>query len=221
MMSRTMHDCRDGARSPIMQDCQPGIRCYTRVSSAHKEQAGAEASVAIDRHTSTPLYLQLKDVIAQEIHAGALKPGSRVGSEAELERTHGISRITVRQAINALVQDGVLYRVPGKGTYVAARKVAPLAAFTSFSENMIAQGLTPSYQLLTAALEDPPARIRQELRLGEQDRAWRIERLLLADNAPMGLQDGYYPSRSCQRSRHAIESGLVHRQCPVRDIARR
>lgn len=151
--------------------------------------------MAIDRHTSTPLYLQLKDVIAQEIHSGALKPGSRVGSEAELERTHGISRITVRLAINALVQDGVLYRVPGKGTYVASRKVAPLAAFTSFSENMVAQGLTPSYHLLSAALDDPPPRIRQELRLGEQDRAWHIERLLLADNEPMGLQDGYYPRR--------------------------
>jgi GntR family transcriptional regulator len=154
-----------------------------------------EARVAIDRRTSTPLYLQLKDVIVREIQAGALKPGDRVGSEAELERIHGVSRITVRQAINALAQEGALYRVPGKGTYVASRKVAPLAAFTSFSENMVSQGLTPSYRLLAAEVVDPPAVIRQELRLGERDRVWQIERLLLADSEPMGLQYGFYPER--------------------------
>ena len=101
-------------------------------------------SVAINRQASTPLYVQLKDLIADQIRQGSLKPGDRVGSEAELERAHGVSRITVRQAIGALVQEGELYRVPGKGTYVASPKVAPLAGFTSFSENMTAQGLTPS-----------------------------------------------------------------------------
>lgn len=151
--------------------------------------------MAIDRRTSTPLYLQLKDVVLREIQHSALNPGDRVGSEAALERTHGVSRITVRQAINALVQEGTLYRVPGKGTYVAARKVAPLAAFTSFSENMIAQGLTPSYRLLAAELVEPPATIRQELRLGENDHAWSIQRLLLAGGEPMGLQYGFYPER--------------------------
>lgn len=160
-----------------------------------EREAVCEARVAIDRRTSTPLYLQLKDVIVREIQDGALKPGDRVGSEAELERIHGVSRITVRQAINALAQEGALYRVPGKGTYVASRKVAPLAAFTSFSENMVAQGLTPSYRLLAAELVEPSAGIRQELRLGERDRAWQIERLLLADGEPMGLQYGFYPER--------------------------
>jgi GntR family transcriptional regulator len=160
--------------------------------------------VAIDRRTSTPLYLQLKDVVVQEIRDGALKPGDRVGSEAELERAHGVSRITVRQAINALVQEGALYRVPGKGTYVASKKVAPLAAFTSFSENMTAQGLRPSYRLLELELLEPPAEIRQELRLGERDRAWRIERLLLADGEPMGLQYGFYPERFLGNGPRAI-----------------
>jgi GntR family transcriptional regulator len=169
----------------------------------------SEGRVAIDRRTSTPLYLQLKDAVMREIRDGALKPGDRVGSEAEMERRHGVSRITVRQAINALVQEGALYRVPGKGTYVAAPKVAPLAAFTSFSENMAAQGLTPSYRLLAAELVMPPADVRQELRLGERDRAWRIERLLLADGEPMGLQYGYYPQRFLGDGAGAIAPGSL------------
>ncbi len=151
--------------------------------------------MAVDRGVSTPLYIQLKDVVVSEIRNGELKPGDRVGSESELERLHGVSRITVRQALKDLVQEGALYRVPGKGTYVASRKVAPLAAFTSFSENMIAQGLTPSYRLLAVDRIDPPLAVRQELRLGERDRALRIERLLLADRDPIGLQYGYYPER--------------------------
>ncbi|MDQ3228070.1 MAG: GntR family transcriptional regulator [Chloroflexota bacterium] len=151
--------------------------------------------MALDRRTSTPLYVQLKDAVVSEIRAGDLQPGDRVGSESELERRHGVSRITVRQALKTLVQEGALYRVPGKGTYVASPKVAPLAAFTSFSENMRSQGLTPSYRLLSARLISPPAVVRQELRLGEHDRAWRIERLLLANGEPMGLQDGFYPAR--------------------------
>jgi GntR family transcriptional regulator len=151
--------------------------------------------VAIDRGASTPLYVQLKDVVVGEIRNGRLRPGDRVGSESELEREHGVSRITVRQALKALVQEGALYRVPGKGTYVAVRKVAPLAAFTSFSENMRAQGLAPSYRLLAAEVVDPPLHVRQELRLGDRDRAFRLERLLLVDRQLIGLQSGYYPER--------------------------
>ncbi len=176
--------------------------------------------MAIDRRTSTPLYVQLKDAVVSEIRAGDLKPGDRVGSESELERLHGVSRITVRQALKALVQEGALYRVPGKGTYVASRKVAPLAAFTSFSENMLAQGLTPSYRLLDARLVDPPTVARQELRLGEHDHAWRIERLLLADGEPMGLQDGFYPARLFGSNRHyALDRPAANLE-DVLDLAR-
>lgn len=151
--------------------------------------------MVVDRATSTPLYLQLKDAIAAGIRDGRLRPGERIGSEAELERSHGVSRITVRQAITALVQEGGLYRVPGKGTYVASPKVAPLAAFTGFSENMRAQGLAPSYRLIEVTSVEPTATVRGQLRLGEHERVLRIERLLLADGEPLGLQVGHYPER--------------------------
>ena len=121
----------------------------------------------IDRNGPMPLYVQLKELIATEIRRGALGPGDRIGSEAELERAHGVSRITVRQALNALVNAGEVYRVPGKGTFVAPTKVAPLAAFTGFSENMAASGVTPSYRCLAAEWVDaPPPTVRAELRLG-------------------------------------------------------
>jgi len=149
--------------------------------------------VVVDRRTSTPLYLQLRDAILADIRQGLLRPGDRIGSETELERLHRVSRITVRQAINGLVQDGELYRVPGKGTYVSARKVAPVAAFTSFSENMRSLGLEPSYRVIVAGPCDPPPRVREELRLREMEQAFRLQRVLLADGEPIGLQSGFYP----------------------------
>jgi GntR family transcriptional regulator len=149
--------------------------------------------VVIDRRTSTPLYLQLKEAILADIRQGLLRPGDRIGSETELERVHRVSRITVRQAINGLVQDGELYRVPGKGTYVSARKVAPVAAFTSFSENMRSLGLVPSYRVIGAGPCSPPPRVREDLRLGEMEQAFRLELVLLANGEPIGLQRGFYP----------------------------
>jgi GntR family transcriptional regulator len=139
--------------------------------------------------------VKIRDYLRECILDGRLKPHDQLPPESALIDQFGVSRITVRQALKALVQEGQLYRVPGKGTYVAERKVAPLAAFTSFSENMRSQGLSPSYQLLVTELIDPPSLVRQELRLSERDRAFHLERLLLADDRPMGLQDGFYPAR--------------------------
>lgn len=163
-----------------------------------------ELIVVIDRRSPTPLYQQIRDRIAGDIRDGLLQPGDRVASETELERVHGVSRITVRQAIAALVQDGELYRVPGKGTYVASPTVAPLAAFTSFSENMRAQGLVPSYQVITCGWENPTDRVRSDLGLGPGERVFQLERLLLADGEPMCLQYGAYPERLLRGMAHLL-----------------
>jgi len=177
--------------------------------------------VDIDRQSSTPLYVQLKELIAAEIRDGTLKPGSRLHSEAELERAHHVSRITVRQALGALVQTGNLYRVPGKGTYVAAPKVAPLAAFTSFTENMAAQGLTASYRVLAAAWVDPPAAARAELALEQGEQALRLERLLLANGKPMCLQLGYYPERALGPDRDLLTAEALAATSLYRLLERR
>mgnify|MGYP002336195610 CR=1 FL=1 len=150
--------------------------------------------MAIDRGASTPLYVQLKDALVSEIGAGDLKPGDRVGSESELERQHGVSRITVRQALKALVQEGALYRVPGKGTFVRkrSRHVERVTRLTGFGENVSALGLEPGYRTLRAE----PLRVSKEIadRLRAQSgKAFAIERVLLADGEPIAVQRSYVP----------------------------
>ncbi len=147
----------------------------------------------VDHELSTPLYVQLKSLVVDQIERGELKPGDRTPSELQFERDCGVSRITVRQALSALVHEGRLYRIAGKGTYVASPKVEPLSEFTSFSENMAAQGLRASYRTLACGWVTVPAQVREELRLGSDTRVFRLYRLLLADDLPMCVQTGFYP----------------------------
>lgn len=74
----------------------------------------------LDKHSSIPLYAQLREVLVEDIQDGYYKPGDRIPSELDLCKEHDLSRPTVRQAISDLVADGVLVIEKGKGTYVAS-----------------------------------------------------------------------------------------------------
>ncbi|NLZ71944.1 MAG: GntR family transcriptional regulator [Clostridiaceae bacterium] len=73
----------------------------------------------LDKHSSIPLYAQLREVLVEDIQDGVYKPGDRIPSELDLCKEHDLSRPTVRQAISDLVSDGILNIEKGKGTYVA------------------------------------------------------------------------------------------------------
>jgi GntR family transcriptional regulator len=127
-----------------------------------------------------------------------LGPDQPVPSERELVERHGVSRQTVREAIGHLVHEGVLYRVHGKGTYVAAGQVQTQLHLASFTEDMRRRGLTPSTSVLRAEPAQPPDDVARALRLplrgtGNPPRAWRVERLRLADGAPMALEESWFP----------------------------
>src|SRR5574341_1376754 len=89
-------------------------------------------AMKVQRETQIPLYRQIKDHLDEMILAGGALPGSRLPSEKELQDQLGVSRITVRQAMQQLEAEGKVVRVPGKGTFVLAPKVEPLAGLTSF-----------------------------------------------------------------------------------------
>ena len=147
----------------------------------------------LSRTDPVPLYQQLKNHLNKMILDGRLVPGQRLPSEKELQDQFGISRITVRQALQELTSEEKIVRVPGKGTFVLEPKVEPLTALTSFSENMRAQGLEPSYRHAHVELITPPAKVGTVLGLGEAEKAVHIHRLMLADGIPMAIQDEFLP----------------------------
>jgi GntR family transcriptional regulator len=154
---------------------------------------------AILADSPVSFYHQLYTILRKELARGVWKPGDRMPSEAELIAAYGVSRITVRQAFDLLVNDGLVYRRRGSGTFVTAPPIElGLNRIVSFTEDMRRRGMHPETQLLDARLE--PAADEIALRLDVEPGAELavLERLRLADGVPMGIE----------RSR------LVHRLCP-------
>lgn len=149
---------------------------------------------ALTRDSAIPLYRQIMSRVEGDIASGQLPPGSRLGSESELSRLFGVSRITIRQALQELVTVGLLVRTPGKGTFVRAdTRALRLTRLTGFGENMRQIGRVPGYRTLTVEQIAAPARVADSLALVSHTLVVRIERVLLADGEPIAIQNSYLP----------------------------
>src|SRR5260370_30645371 len=108
---------------------------------------------AIYRNSPLPRYYQLKEIIRERIRSGEWKPGELIPSERELSEKYGISRMTARQAITELVNEGLFYREQGKGTFVSQRKITQqLIHLTRFTRDIRARGQRPSPNMLSTAM---------------------------------------------------------------------
>jgi len=139
-----------------------------------------------------PKHVQLSDVLA-DLAVTELGPDVAIPSERDLMATYGVSRATVRRAIESLIAEGLLHRIQGKGTFVARPRVESHLHLASFSQDMRRRGLTPSTRLMRVDEERPPGEVATSLRLGSTGLAWRIDRVRLADGQPMALEQGWYP----------------------------
>lgn len=148
----------------------------------------------INKHSPLPIYYQLEQGIKEMIEKGQLQPGEMIPSEREWAETYEISRMTVRQAINNLVNDGYLVRKRGKGTFVATKKIEqPLKGLTSFSEDMRARGMVPGTKLLAFHTVPAPLSFAKQLGIDEGEEIYEIRRIRLADGLPMALETAYVP----------------------------
>ena len=134
------------------------------------------------QNAQTPLWLQLKHALRDQI-TFHLAPGARIPSEAELCRHYGLARMTVRQAITALVNEGLLGRQQGRGTFVLpTRLTIPPSANAHFLDDGFEPGNGATVLLDGTAIEPPPRWICERLGMEEGQRAHKI-RLNLADEA--------------------------------------
>lgn len=148
----------------------------------------------VSRTSPLPLYYQVQEILRTRIVQGHLQPGHKIPTEAELCTQHDVSRITVRQAVTALVNEGLLYRSRGRGTFVASPRVSHVVSeLISFTEEMAQRGLVATSRVLDAQSEVPSERIRSALQIPEGEEVFRIKRLRLADGEPLALQTAYLP----------------------------
>ncbi|MFT4109268.1 GntR family transcriptional regulator [Propionicimonas sp.] len=130
----------------------------------------------------------------REFLVGRLVPGEAIPSERELVAACGVSRETVRRAIDGLVAEGLLQRSQGLGTFAVRPRLETRLHLASFSQDMRRRGLVPSTRLLAVDLTEPPADVAAALGIGTGGAAWRVVRCRLADDTPIAHEDGWYPA---------------------------
>jgi GntR family transcriptional regulator len=117
-------------------------------------------------------------------------PGAPAPSERELVTRFGVARMTVRQALDALVADGLLERIPGRGTFVARPRRAATPVL-SFTEEMVRRGMAAESQTLLLRLEQAGGGVARALAISEGDAVIHWRRLRHADGAPLSIEDTY------------------------------
>ncbi|HLL79040.1 MAG TPA: GntR family transcriptional regulator [Ktedonobacteraceae bacterium] len=143
-----------------------------------------------------PLYHQLKQILRAEIERGAYQPGDQLPTESELIERYGVSRITVRQALDELEVEGLIVRRHGKGTYVAEKRVEQdLVRLTDFVEDMEMAGLAPSSRVLAFVREPASRAVAEALALLPGEEVTRVDRLRLANGRPIACDTTRLPLR--------------------------
>lgn len=145
-----------------------------------------------------PLYQQIYHLLRHKIVEGQWPVEAVLPSEASLMKQYGVSRATVRQALDELVRDGLIYRRQGRGTFVAPTTAAQgLVRIVGFTEDMAQRGLSPATKLISASLVPASAGMAEALDIEEGAALARIERLRLADGAPIGVDIAFWVHHYC------------------------
>lgn len=143
---------------------------------------------ALDSSASQPLYQQLQRALREAIESQFLSADDALPSERQLAADLGVSRITVRKAIDGLAGEGLLVSRQGSGNFVSARIDKNFAKLTSFSEDMRSRGRTPRSEWLKKTTGTVTPEEALKLALSPGSTVYRLNRLRYADNAPMALE---------------------------------
>lgn len=152
----------------------------------------------LNKISALPLYYQLAQALRDKIRAGEYTKGDQIASERELMDVYRVSRNTVRDAIDCLVNEGLLVREHGRGTFVADPTLKlGLMRLTSFTEDMRERHQVPSSRLISKEVLTPPPAVQKQLGLLEYEKVFKIVRLRYADGIPMALNISYFTLDSC------------------------
>lgn len=143
-----------------------------------------------------PKYYQLKRRLIQKIDQEELKPEEAIPSERELIQIYGVSRITVRRALDELVNEGYLYKVQGKGTYVKSDEFnQDLIRITSCTEIIRKLGMKPGRRVLSAGVVPADGKRRHNLELGEDEEVFELKRIYYADGVAVNYAVTFLPDK--------------------------
>lgn len=148
----------------------------------------------LDERDHAPLYRQLQRSLREAIQNRVLGPDDALPAERDLADELGVSRITVRKALDGLVAEGLLTRRQGAGTFVAARVEKSFSKLSSFTEDMISRGRNPRSAWLSKSMGQVTPEESLTLGLSPGTAVYRFNRIRYADDAPMALEYSTIPA---------------------------
>ncbi len=142
---------------------------------------------------NAPIYLQLREVVRSKIEDGEYPPGTAIPSENVLASTYGINRLTVRSAIDALVNEGLLKRVQGKGVYVVAQIERDLEVLGGFTQTMNEKNVKSHRKILLRGQRRAGEKYAAVFGIDKEDMLYYIKRLDYGDDEPIAIQEIFVP----------------------------
>lgn len=160
--------------------------CYNRL--------WAVSQLPQDPKNHKPLYDQLRELILNKIVNGEYAVLSQIPSENEFAEQFGVSRITVRQALNQLQLEGYIFKVPGKGTFVSKPKTFQnISSLQGFAEAMSSAGHEILNRVISAELKQIPMYVVPKLKLPVKANVYEIQRVRLLNRQPVSYELTYLP----------------------------
>lgn len=149
----------------------------------------------INSRDKEPMYVQLREILRSRIEDGEFIPGSPIPSESDLASTYGLHRLTVRSAISALVHEGLLKPVQGKGVFVVGKKLdRDLERLAGFRQTIRERGVEPETKVLYRTTRPAGLKYAQILEIQPEDRMFAIRRLCFAAGEPVSIEDIFIPT---------------------------
>ena len=154
-------------------------------------------SVKLDRHSSIPLHQQLGDLLMEKITSGSLSAGEKLPSETELMNTFHISRHVIRQTVNNLRQQGLIYTEHGVGSFVSQERIEkPLDILQSYHESMRKSRFVIQVSIVRKEIIRPPEEIAEKLKTGIKS-VFYLERISFVENKPVNILMSYISPDAC------------------------
>jgi DNA-binding GntR family transcriptional regulator len=137
----------------------------------------------------TPKGQALRAILEELV--GRLPPGAALPSERELAERYGLARMTVRTEIERLTAEGSVYRLQGRGSFVAEPRIAQAGVLTSFTEDMLARGQAPGSTVVSSEVMAADGFLAAALEVKPGDSCFRLDRVRTADGRPMAVEQVY------------------------------
>jgi DNA-binding GntR family transcriptional regulator len=175
--------------------CQDFVRTFLRsVFCCTLQVVQVQSDITLDRSSPVPLYFQVAEQLEQAIQDGRLAPGDRMDNEIALASQLGLSRPTMRQAIQVLVDKGLLVRKRGVGTQVVQSRIRRSVELTSLHDDLVRAGKQPRTKVLHLELVEADDEVRDHLGVPTGSMVWQLERLRLTDEEPLALMQNFVPA---------------------------